>query len=64
MLNNAGVAGRNGPTEWLNKQDYQKVCAVNIFGMVDVTVTFLPLIKKEKGRVINTGECNATLNLF
>ena len=54
MFNNAGISGKPGPAEWLTLADYYEVCNVNLFGLVDATVTFLPLIKKEKGRVINT----------
>ena len=36
--------------------DYYKVNAVNLFGLIDVTKTFLPLVKKTKGRVVNTGQ--------
>ena len=36
--------------------DYYKVNAVNLFGLIDVTKTFLPLVKKTKGRVVNTGK--------
>jgi NAD(P)-dependent dehydrogenase (short-subunit alcohol dehydrogenase family) len=34
-------------------QQYHDVMAVNGWGMIDVTVTFLPLIRKEAGRVVN-----------
>ena len=37
-------------------EDYHKVNAVNLFGLIDVTKTFLPLVKKAKGRVVNTGK--------
>ena len=33
--------------------DYQQVLNVNTLGMVDVTTTFLPLVKKERGRIVN-----------
>ena len=36
--------------------DYYKVNAFNLFGLIDVTKTFLPLVKKTKGRVVNTGK--------
>ena len=54
MLNNAGIAGRVGPIELLEKKDYENVFDVNLHGLIDVTKRFLPLIKKAKGRVINT----------
>jgi len=52
VLNNAGVSGRFGPIEWMRIEDYQKTYDVNTLGIVDVTMTFLPLIKKSKGRVV------------
>ena len=55
LINNAGIAGRSGPADWLNLDDYHQVINVNLFGLIDVTTTFLSLIKKEKGRIVNTG---------
>ncbi len=43
-----------GPAEWLVKEDYEDLFAVNLLGVIDMTVTFLPLIKKAKGRIVNT----------
>ena len=43
-----------GPAEWLIKKDYQDCCDVNLFGLIDVCRIFLPLIKKTKGRIVNT----------
>jgi len=53
-MNNAGILGRAGPVEWLTLNDYRQVADVNLYGLIDMTVTFLPLIKKAKGRVVNT----------
>ena len=61
LINNAGISGRSGVVEWLNLDDYHKVTGVNLFGLIDVTMTFLPLIKKEKGRIVNTGKLNVIL---
>ena len=30
-----------------------QVLAVNLLGLIDVTMTFLPLIKRSRGRVVN-----------
>jgi len=54
VVNNAGTLGKVGPIEWLGIEDYRKVYDVNALGIVDVTMTFLPLIKKTKGRVVIT----------
>ena len=43
----------NGAPDWFTVDDYRRQCNVNLFGMIDVTLTFLSLVKKEKGRVVN-----------
>ena len=52
LINNAGIA-RIGPVEWQSLEDYKRVADVNLWGLIDVTKVFLPLIKKECGRIIN-----------
>ncbi len=54
ILNNAGVLVKHCPADWQTMQDYRKTINVNLLGTIDVTSTFLPLIKKEKGRIVNT----------
>ena len=53
MVNNAGVALPSGPTDWLTIDDYKDMIAVNLCGVIDVTLSVLPLIKKARGRVVN-----------
>ena len=53
IINNAGIAGQVGPCEWLTLDDYKACTDVNLWGVIDCTLTFLPLIKKEKGRIVN-----------
>eukprot|EP00058_Branchiostoma_floridae_P020058 XP_002605548.1 hypothetical protein BRAFLDRAFT_285213 [Branchiostoma floridae] len=55
LVNNAGIAGvvGAGTIAWVTKEDYQAVLNVNLMGMIDVTKTFLPLLKKSRGRVVN-----------
>ncbi|XP_078666284.1 retinol dehydrogenase 16-like isoform X4 [Branchiostoma floridae x Branchiostoma belcheri] len=54
LVNNAGILGIMGGTmEWATLEDYQAVLNVNLLGMIDVTKTFLPLIKKSRGRIVN-----------
>jgi len=60
LINNAGV-GAGGPVEWTPLSTYRKVLDVNFFGHVAVTKTFLPLIRKAKGRVINITSVAGTL---
>ncbi|NP_001087725.1 retinol dehydrogenase 5 S homeolog isoform X1 [Xenopus laevis] len=53
LVNNAGIANPIGPTEWMTIQDYRKVMEVNAFGTIAVSLSFLSLIKKAQGRIIN-----------
>ena len=63
MLNNAGVLGPLGAPEWMTLDDYRAVCDVNTFGLIDVTMTFLPLVKKSRGRIVNTSSINGRLSV-
>jgi len=54
VMNNAGLMGSMGPPEWQTMSDYKLVSSVNLFGLIDTTMTFLPLVKIEKGRVVST----------
>ena len=52
LVNNAGISGvASGPIEWLRTSDFREVLDVNTLGVVDVTLKFLPLLKKGKGRI-------------
>ena len=53
VLNNAGLCGAIGATDWLTHTDYQVCLDVNLLGLIDVTLTFLPLVKRGQGRVVN-----------
>ncbi|CAH1774581.1 unnamed protein product [Owenia fusiformis] len=54
LVNNAGLTGALGPSEWLTLEDYNKVFSVNLLGLIDVTTEFQSLIKKAQGRIVNT----------
>ncbi|KAM4701150.1 retinol dehydrogenase 7-like [Discoglossus pictus] len=53
LVNNAGILIPMGPNEWLQKEDFSKIINVNLLGMVDVTLSLLPLIRKARGRIVN-----------
>ncbi|XP_019623937.1 PREDICTED: retinol dehydrogenase 2-like [Branchiostoma belcheri] len=61
LVNNAGISGRIGHMDWLDLQDYRQVFDINFFGLVDVTYTFLPLLKKAGGRIVNMSSCTARM---
>ncbi|XP_015759500.1 PREDICTED: dehydrogenase/reductase SDR family member 9-like isoform X1 [Acropora digitifera] len=52
VVNNAGILCLS-PIEWMPLDDFKRTADVNIWGMIDVTKTFLPLLKRSKGRVVN-----------
>ena len=54
VLNNAGILGPLGVMESIGVDEYKKTASVNLYGLIDVTMTFLPLIKSSHGRVVNT----------
>ncbi|XP_043931508.1 retinol dehydrogenase 7-like, partial [Protopterus annectens] len=53
LVNNAGRATPIGPTDWMQMDDFHKVLNVNLIGLIEVTLKFLPLLKINKGRVVN-----------
>lgn len=63
IVNNAGIFGPMGPLEFLTKHSFRDVFEVNFFGMVDVTKTFLPLVKESHGRIVNMASI-AAISLF
>ncbi|MEQ2264044.1 hypothetical protein XENORESO_018133, partial [Xenotaenia resolanae] len=53
VVNNAGVAVPSGPCDWHTLDDYKFMLDVNLNGVIGVTLSVLPLIKKARGRVVN-----------
>jgi NADP-dependent 3-hydroxy acid dehydrogenase YdfG len=60
VVNNAGYMTL-GPLEWFKMEEYKRMADVNLWGLVDVTKTFLPLVKKAKGRVVNFSSVAGTV---
>lgn len=63
VVNNAGVTGQLTMSEMCTKEDYIDACNVNLFGPIEVARTFMPLLRKSKGRLVNMtsvmGRCPA-----
>ncbi|KAM8934074.1 dehydrogenase/reductase SDR family member 9 [Pelodytes ibericus] len=53
LINNAGIMGTLAPMDWLTLEDIREPIEVNLIGLIHVTLTMLPLIKKAKGRIVN-----------
>ncbi|XP_026233221.1 dehydrogenase/reductase SDR family member 9 [Anabas testudineus] len=64
VVNNAGVALPSGPVDWLTIDDYKPMLAVNLGGVIDVTLSVLALIKKAKGRVVNVSSVFGRVSPF
>lgn len=52
LVNNAGIS-TGGPIEFLPMEEIRRIFDVNFFGHILVTQTFLPMLRKAKGRIVN-----------
>ena len=52
LVNNAGILYIL-PIEWAPLDIFKRIADVNLWGMIEVSKTFLPLVKKARGRVVN-----------
>ncbi|NXS36749.1 RDH16 dehydrogenase, partial [Pomatostomus ruficeps] len=64
LVNNAGIAAPSAPNEWLTKEDFVKVLDVNLVGLVEVTLSLLPLIRRARGRVVNVASVMGRVSGF
>lgn len=64
VVNNAGVALPSGPSDWIDIEGYKSMLAVNLTGVIDVTLSVLQLIKKTKGRVVNVASVFGRISPF
>jgi len=55
LVNNAGIMGAVGPLEYQELDQFRSVLDVNLLGTVAATRAFLPLLRKQRGRVVNMG---------
>lgn len=62
MVNNAGVSVPSGPCDWLTVDDYKSMLEVNLIGVISVTLSVLPLIKKARGRVVNVASLSGRIS--
>ena len=64
LVNNAGISTPSGPNEWMKKQDFARVLDVNLLGMIEVTLSMLPLVRKARGRVVNVSSVMGRMSFF
>lgn len=63
-MNNAGIAIPTAPNEWLSKEDFVKVLDVNLVGLVEVTLSLLPLVRRARGRVVSVSSVMGRVSFF
>ncbi|NWS64393.1 RDH16 dehydrogenase, partial [Chunga burmeisteri] len=64
LVNNAGIAIPTAPNEWLTKDDFVKVLEVNLVGLIEVTLSLLPLVRRARGRVVNVASVMGRISFF
>lgn len=60
IVNNAGIAVA-GPLEEMPIADFKHQFAINVFGALEVTQTFLPIIREKRGRIVNMSSVSGLL---
>ncbi|XP_062966164.1 17-beta-hydroxysteroid dehydrogenase type 2 [Cynocephalus volans] len=63
VVNNAGIIGFPADGELVPMTIYRQCMAVNFFGAVEVTKTFLPLLRRAKGRLVNISSMSGSVPL-
>lgn len=53
LVNNAGISGNSGPLECAPISGIRKVFEVNAIGVFMMVRTFLPMLRKSQGRIVN-----------
>jgi NAD(P)-dependent dehydrogenase (short-subunit alcohol dehydrogenase family) len=61
LVNNAGIAVP-GPLEIIPLDDFRRQLEVNVVGQLAVTQTFLPLLRKARGRIVNMSSVSGGLS--
>jgi len=53
LVNNAGVVGLEAPVELCEVKDFEAAIRVNLYGPLQMTKQFLPLLRQAGGRLVN-----------
>ena len=60
LVNNAGI-GISGVLEATPVEEFRKLLEVNVLGLHEVTKSFLPMLRQNKGRIVNVGSGSSFL---
>ncbi|CAI5439195.1 unnamed protein product [Caenorhabditis angaria] len=63
VVNNAGITGKFLKDDFLDIEEYKKVCDINMFGVIRTTHCVKRLIKKSRGRVVTVASICARVGL-
>lgn len=63
-MNNAGISTPSVPNEWLTRQNFMKILDVNLLGLIDITLSLMPLLRKAQGRVVNVSSVLGRVSIF
>ncbi|XP_010335509.2 17-beta-hydroxysteroid dehydrogenase type 6 isoform X2 [Saimiri boliviensis] len=53
LVNNAGIIKSVSLCEWLSIDDSTDILKVNLIGVIHVTLSMLPLVRRARGRIVN-----------
>ncbi len=65
LVNNAGIARRNGMTGAADAviKDWEDIIAINLTGVFNVTHAFLPSLRANNGRIVNIGSIQSFVHI-
>ncbi|KAK7796491.1 hypothetical protein U0070_014755, partial [Myodes glareolus] len=64
LVNNAGISIPLTLNAFLKKEHFAKILDVNLLGMIEVTLSMLPLVRNAKGQVVNVSSALRELSYF
>ncbi|XP_076967204.1 17-beta-hydroxysteroid dehydrogenase type 6-like [Tamandua tetradactyla] len=64
LVNNAGIVHPIGCSEGLRIETYVNVFNVNLIGLIAVTLSMLPLVRKAQGRIVNVSSILGRIAVF
>ncbi|KAF3826105.1 hypothetical protein GH733_006219, partial [Mirounga leonina] len=64
LVNNAGIFHPHCYSEWLKMEDYMDVLKVNLVGLIELTLSMLPLVRRARGRIVNVSSILGRIAFF
>ncbi|KAB0340311.1 hypothetical protein FD754_023239 [Muntiacus muntjak] len=64
LVNNAGVFHSHGCAEWLKMETCRYTLRVNLIGLIEVTLSMLPLVRRAQGRIVNVSSILGRIAFF